>query len=231
MATVNYEDLLPEILPMVAGCSDTLILNNIRAAAIEFCEKTGAYQEELDPITTVKGLYEYELDPPSETRIHKVLWVTHEGNDLEPISTTLLEQRLPKWRTADQQSKPIYYVMNKLSQILLAPVPSGTVANSTNVRVMLKPTHTSTGCDDQILSEYRDAIVNGALFRLLRIPSKDWTDYAGAQVYSTLFNEQMAYAERCARNADTGIARKVNYGGLYTRSGLRRNRYGNERKS
>ena len=231
MADVNYEDLLPEILPMVAGCSDTLILNNIRSAAIEFCEKSGVYQEELDPITTVDGLYQYDLEAPSGARIHKILWVTFEGGDLEPISTTLLEQRLPKWRTSNQKGKPIYYVKDSLTTISLVPIPSATVPSSTNVRAILKPTHTSTACSDQVMSEYRDAIVNGALFRLLRIPSKDWTDFSGAQVYGTLFTEQIRYAEMCARNADTGIARKVNYGGLYTRSGLRRNRYGNERKS
>tara|TARA_R100001086_G_scaffold221368_1_gene138480 strand:+ start:53 stop:298 length:246 start_codon:yes stop_codon:yes gene_type:complete len=66
------------------------------------------------------------------------------------------------------------------------------------------------------MSDYRDAIVNGTLFRLLRIPSKDWTDYNAASVYSALYNEGIGTAEKRARYGDTAVAGKVNYGGLYS---------------
>ena len=55
MAT--YESLLPDIIPMVQNCPDSLIESNIRSAVIELCEKAGVYQAELDPITTVSGIY------------------------------------------------------------------------------------------------------------------------------------------------------------------------------
>jgi hypothetical protein len=109
MAT-SYESLLSEIVPMVPGCPDTLIENNIRSAVIEFCEKTGAYQAELDPVTTVANIYEYDLEAPSGTNVHKIMWAVHQGKDLEPISTNLLEQRLPKWRDKTSASTPLYYV-------------------------------------------------------------------------------------------------------------------------
>ena len=89
MAT-KYEALLPEIIPMVSGCPDTLIESNIRAAAIELCEKAPVYQQELDPVTTVANIYEYDLEPPSGAAVHKVMWLTFECHDLEPISTGLL---------------------------------------------------------------------------------------------------------------------------------------------
>src|SRR6056300_1273789 len=95
---IAYETLLPEIIPMVPGCPDTLIENTVRSAVIELCEKTGVYQLELDTITSIAGIYEYEFEPPSCTAVHKVMWVFHEGNDLEPITSGLLEQRKPGWR-------------------------------------------------------------------------------------------------------------------------------------
>jgi hypothetical protein len=76
------------------------------------------------------------------------------------------------------------------------------------------------------MSDYRDTIVNGALFRLLRLPSKEWTDLAGAQVYGSLFNAGIIEADRRARNADAGVVRKVSYGGIHTPFSKRRNRYG-----
>ena len=53
----SYESLLSEIIPVVPGCTDTLIEQNIRAAVIELCEKTEVYQKELDPVSTVKNIF------------------------------------------------------------------------------------------------------------------------------------------------------------------------------
>ncbi len=209
-----YESLLPEIIPMVPGCPDTFIENSIRSAIIELCEKAAVYQQELDPITTVANIYEYDFEPPSQTSVHKILWVTHDGKDLEPISTSLIEQRRPDWRKSDYYGKPEYYIKQSQSLFWLVPVPSETKVSSTIMRAQLKPTHASTACNTEVMDDYRDTIVNGALFRLLRTPSKEWTDYNGAQVYASMFAQGIAEADRKARHADEGIARIVSYGGV-----------------
>ena len=223
---ISYESLLPEILPMVPGCPDSLVENSIRSAVIELCERAEVYQQELDPITTVKNIYEYDLEPPSGTAVDKILWVTHQGKDLEPTTTTLLEQRLPDWR--NENNVPLYFIQQNSSVFHLAPVPSTTIVGSTIVRAVLKPTYTSTGCDNDVMNDYRDTIINGTLFRLLRMPSKDWTDLAAAGVYGQLFNSGVDMAERRARRADTAVSRKVKYGGSMSGAWrTRRRRYGN----
>lgn len=226
---ISYESLVPEIAPHLYGCPDMLIENSIRSAVIELCEKAQVYQAELDPLTTVSGIYEYDLEAPSGTAVHKVLWVTHDGKDLEPMTTSLLEQRLPRWRESDQASTPQYFVKQSSSLVWLVPVPGNTVVGSTIIRAVLKPTHTSTACDNDVMNDYRDTIVNGALFRLLRIPNRDWTDYKHAGTYGALFEQGLIDAERRARNADTGVSRAVRYGGMSGAWRTRRNRYGRER--
>ncbi len=221
-----YESLLPEIIPMVPGCPDTLIENNIRAATIELCEKAAVLQAELDPLSTIAGIYEYDFEPPANTVVHKIMWVVYDGKDLEPISTNLLEQRKPNWRDADNRGSPEYYVKVSQGLFWMVPVPNVTTPSSTILRVQLKPTQTSTEASDELMSDYRDTIVNGALFRLLRLPSKEWTDMGGAQVYGSLFAQGVVEADRRARHADSGIARKVAYGGIHTPFSRRRNRYG-----
>ena len=64
------------------------------------------------------------------------------------------------------------------------------------------------------MDDYRDTIINGALFRLLRTPSQPWTDLTGAQVYASMFSQGIVDAERRARHADEGIARRVTYRGV-----------------
>ena len=223
---ISYEALLPEILPMVAGCPDTLIERNIRSAVIEFCEKTGIYQVELDPITTVGNIYEYDLEPPAGTSVHKIMSAVFNGKDLEPISSGLIEQRKPKWREQSNAGTPEYYIKQGKSFVWLVPVPSSTEVSSTAIRAQLKPTTTSTACDSEIMEEYRDTIINGALFRLLRTPGQAWTDITGAQIYGSLFSEGVNSAERKARHADEGVVRRVIYGGLGSGRNSRRKRYG-----
>jgi len=215
---------------MVPGCPDTLIESNIRAAAIELCEKAPVYQQELDPVTTVANIFEYDLEPPSGTVVHKIMWVVYKGNDLEPISTGLLEQRVPKWRDADNAGEPDYFVKVNQSTFWLVPVPNETKSSSVILRAQLKPTYTSRSCDDGVMTDYREAIIQGTLFRLLRLPSKEWTDFGAAQVYGTLFQQSIQEADRRARHADMPIARKVSYGGVYRSHKFQRNRYGREIK-
>lgn len=226
MAT--YESLLPEIIPMAQSCPDSLIESNIRSTVIELCEKTGVYQAELDPVTTVSGIFEYDLEAPSGTAVHKIMWALYNGIDLEPISTTLLEQRKPKWRDSAYHGTPEYFVKVSRSLFYLAPIPNTTTANSVRLRVQLKPIHTSTSCDDDIMDDYRESIINGALFRLLRMPNREWSDLQGADIYRQLYTAGLGDAERRATQSDVRVARKVRYGGPFLPLNRRRNRYGRE---
>lgn len=210
---IKYESLLPDIISMVPACPEIVAERAVRSAAIELCEKTDAYQRQLDPVTVVKNIFEYDLEPPSGTVVQRIVWVTYNGKPLEPISSGLLEQRKENWR--NDTGTPEYFIKQGLSTFNLVPVPGATLSQGVEIRVSLKPTQTSNACDDEIMTDYRDTIINGALFRLCRMPAKDWTDLASAQVYSTLFNDGMIYAERRARQADTPVVAKVRYGGLH----------------
>ena len=221
----SYESLLPDIIPMVSSCPDTLIENAIRSATIELCEKAGVYQVELDPVTTIANLFEYDLEPPSGTTVHEILWITYDGTDLEPITSALLEQRIPEWRQSGNEGTPEYFVKQSQSLFYLAPVPNVTKVSSVLIRAILKPTHTSTSCSDDVMNDYRDTLINGALTRLLRMPSREWTDYAGAGVFASLFSQQVVEAEKRGRQSETRVARKVKYGGLGKTYKLTRTRY------
>jgi hypothetical protein len=105
-----------------------------------------------------------------------------------------------------------------------ATITVGTVSDgdSLRVRMAVRPTRASTNCDTEIMDDYRDAIVNGAVFRLLRVPGQDFTDYTAAGAYGTLYEDQVRETERRARQGDTAVARKVKYGGLQTIRGTRK---------
>ena len=216
MAT--YTSLVKEILPYVPLCPDALVEQHIRAATIEFCERSKAYILDMDPFNTTSGVYEYDFDIPVATEVHQVLYMTHDGNDMDPISPRSLELNYPGWR--NRTGSPHVYLQKSSSLFWIVPVPSG--SKEVIVSVALKPTRTSNNIDSTISNQYRDAIIYGALYRLLRMPGREWTDVGAAREYLAQFNNEITQAELRARGGDLGVKRTVKYKGI----GKPRRRYG-----
>ena len=220
----SFDSLIRDILPYVPGCPDSLIETNLRSATIELCEKSRAYTFDLDPITTVSGIYEYEFDQPTGTDVHQILLATYDGHDLVPISPRSLELNYPVWR--DRGGTATVYLQKTPDTFWLVPVPNSN--KQLIMTVALKPTRTTTSINTEFSDTYRDAILYGTVYRLLRIPQKAWTDPMASADYFGLFNEQIRLAELKGRGGDTGVKRTVKYktAGLSHRK--RYGRYGKE---
>tara|TARA_B000000475_G_C15923517_1_gene417714 strand:+ start:311 stop:985 length:675 start_codon:yes stop_codon:yes gene_type:complete len=216
MAT--YTSLVKDILPYVPLCPDSLVEQHIRSATIEFCERSKAYILDMDPFNTTAGVYEYDFDIPVATEVHQVLYMTHDGNDMDPISPRSLELNYPDWR--NRTGNPHVYLQKSSSLFWIVPVPSG--SKEVIASVALKPTRTSNNIDSTISNQYRDAIIYGALYRLLRMPNREWTDIGAAREYLVQFNGEIIQAELRARGGDLGVKRTVKYKGI----GKPRRRYG-----
>ena len=205
-----YSSLVKEVLPYVPLCPDSLVEQNIRSAAIEFCERSKAYILDMDPFNTTAGVYEYDFDVPTGTEVHQVLYMTEDGNDMDPISPRSLELNYPDWR--DRTGNPHVYLQKTSTTFWVVPVPSG--SRQIIASVALKPTRTSNNLDTNITNQYRDAIIYGALYRLLRIPNREWTDVGAAREYLAQFNTEITQAELRARGGDLGVKRTVKYKGI-----------------
>jgi len=213
-----YSSLVKEVLPYVPLCPDSLVEQNIRAATIEFCERSKAYILDMDPFNTIAGVYEYDFDIPVATEVHQVLYMTHDGNDMDPISPRSLELNYPDWR--NRTGNPHVYLQKSSSLFWIVPVPSG--SKQIIASVALKPTRTSNNIDSTVSNQYRDALVYGTLYRLLRMPNREWTDVGAAREYLAQFNNEITQAELRARGGDLGVKRTVKYKGI----GKPRRRYG-----
>jgi hypothetical protein len=220
----SFESLVRDVLPYVPGCSESLIETNLRSATIELCEKSKAYTYDLDPVTTVSGVYEYEFDQPVGTDVHQVLWATYDGHDLDPISPRSLELNYPDWR--DRGGTPTVYLQKTPDTFWLVPVPNSN--SQLLLNVALRPTRTTNSIDTDFSDTYRDAIVYGTIYRLLRIPAKQWTDPMAAADYFNLFQEQVRLAELKGRGGDTGVKRTVKYKSAGLSPRKRYGRYGKE---
>ena len=222
----SFDSLVKDILPYVPNCPDSLIESTLRSACIEFAERSKAYVYDLDPITSISGVYEYEFDQPSGTDVHAILWMTYDGDDLDPISPRSLELNYSDWR--NKTSVPQVYLQKNPSTFWVIPVPGSAVTNGIQLAVALKPSRTTSNIDTTFSNSYRDGIVYGTLYRLLRIPSKDWTDINASRDYLGLFNQEIVQAELKARGGDLGVKRTVKYRGAGLSPRKRYKKYGSE---
>ena len=225
----SFESFMKDVLPYVPGCPDTVVENALRSSSIELCEKAAVYTKELDPISTVAGIYEYEFNQPAGTKVDKIIWVMYDGKDLEAVTPRGLESRKPKWRDANNTSTPEYFIQQSPDLFWLVPVPDTTKSGGIIMNVSLKPSRSSNNIATEIADDYRDGIIFGALYRLLRMPSRDWSDPQAAVDYAGLFAQTVQDAEIKARRADIGVGRKVVYSGVGLPPTRRYRRYGSEK--
>ena len=221
-----FDSLIKEVLPYVPNCPDSLVESHMRSATIEFCERSKAYVYDLDPITSISGVYEYEFDQPSGTDVHQILWMTYDGHDLDPISPRSLELNYSDWR--NKTSVPQVYLQKTPDTFWVIPVPGSAVTNGIQLAAALKPSRTTSNIDTDFSNSYRDGIVYGTLYRLLRIPSKDWTNISASSDYLSLFNKEIVQAELKARGGDLGVKRTVRYRGAGLSPRKRYKKYGSE---
>ena len=214
----SYSSLVKEVLPYVPFCPDSLVEANLRSATIEFCERSKAYILDMDAFNTISGVYEYDFDIPTGTEVHQVLLMTYNGRDMDPISPRSLDLNYPDWR--ERTGQPHVYLQKTPSTFWLVPVPSG--SEPVLASVALKPSRTSNNIDTTISNQYRDALIYGTLYRLLRMPNREWTDVGAAREYLAQLNMEITQAELRARGGDLGVKRTVKYKGI----GKPRRRYG-----
>ena len=222
--TTQFSDYIPDVAVVVGNCPELSIENALRSATVEFAERSEVSQSTKNISTTV-GESTYSI-PAGTSYIHKVLWATYKGKEIEPVTEALLNDRVPGWSADGETGDPQYYFTVGVNpmEIVVWPAPE-TTDHNLRVHVVTKPTKsTSVGPDDAMLP-FKDTIVNGAIQRLLRIPNKDWSDLTAASVYQKLFMQGCEEAKLLMK-PNRPIARAVKYGGTSGAWRTRRRQYG-----
>jgi hypothetical protein len=228
MAATLYTAFLPEVSPHCEGAPETQVVNAIRNAAIEFCEKSWVYIYDLEPFPIAANVQDYEIaasDLPATTVIAQILYGYYNGIPVPPVTRDMVMSEFPRWRTQTGQAPTHFLANDAAASVSLIPIPngnynggtSGTVLpNGMTFTVALKPTRASTGVPSWIYERYLEDIAKGALFRLYAMPKKFWTNANLAAVNKTLFNDAISKARNDAaksftratnRNRNTGVAR------------------------
>lgn len=206
------ETLYPGVLASAPSVPEVLLDRALLETARDFCRRTRYLRTQLDPISLVADTSSYALTLPTDTALVDIIGVTLNGSELTPKTVEQLRRADPDWEAAT--GTPDYYFREGSADIRLVGTPQADDADALVVRVALMPTLSAATIDDVLTDDHGEELVNGALFRLLKIPGKAWTDKGAADYYGALYESRIGEATHVADADRTmNVRRRVRYGG------------------
>lgn len=203
--STRYEAFLPEVLPFAPECPETVAVNAIRNACIEFCQKSLYWLYDHDPLTVMAGVSTYTLEVPDYTTPAVVTDAWYDNLVLEPRGADELRKGYAyDWRS--MEGSPQFFTQELPGEVILVPTPLVTLTSGLNMIVALKPTRDSVDIDDNIYENWAEGISYGARSKLLALPGQTFSDPSSAAAYAALFTNAIGQA-KIARNR--GLARAV----------------------
>jgi hypothetical protein len=204
-----YTAFLDYVMPDVPGCTNDVATHAIKQTVIDFCEKSLILQEDHDPVTLIRGVVDYDLDPPKDHLVSKIMKLYYKESALAPVATNDVASAslFNKFYAGAQpeEGPPRFYTQKDARTFSVFPYPKETEKLALTLRVALKPTRTASQCNDLIFEDYAEIIGHGAVSRLALSQNKPY------------FNPNLAGAKNVLYTAGLNMARqKANRG--YVRS-------------
>ena len=178
-------DWTAEILLQVQGVPNPLIQLAVRQAAIELCEETLIWSEDLTRINVVSGTGSYTLTPPALSRLIAIDSAYYKATSaadtaFDPLDAIPQDQKdlfsgTTAWKF--ETGTPVgYYHQEEITPLYLYPIPDANATSGLLVRVHLIPTVDTITIDDFLWSMHKDALTAGALAFIFGQKDMPWYD-------------------------------------------------------
>ena len=170
MQITAYTDLYPHIMPQVSGCDADLVLPAIQRTARDFCRDTEAWRETLWPLALrdTKDQYTLVWDYEAEIlRIIEVRWNTEDGVDADLKGNPVPASEYTLEVNADGECRDV---------LTFNTAPTATVSRGLEVDVCYLPHMDAEGISAEMIDRWSEAIIAGALVRLMIMPEKPWAN-------------------------------------------------------
>lgn len=194
-----WRDFYDLMMPDVPGCPAAAADSALRQSAIAFCEQSLAWQGSHPDVPVAAGTAEYAFTPPVDAVVHAIIHAALDGEEiaLYPGESGMGSMGMGSINRHGRKGAPAYILAGAASLTLVpAPGAPGTLS----MTVAFKPSPVSTGIVDGQFNEYREAIVHGALVRLMLSPKKPYSSTQLAQYHQQQFAVKTAAAgQRVAR--------------------------------
>jgi hypothetical protein len=178
---VKLDTWLRDMLPYTPGCVAKVRKRAVVLACREFFEQSAAWRVVVGPKNLVANKKRYYMSPyDAYSNIVRVFSVELNGYPLDPLL------RRPAG-TEPPADRPRYYYLENPDQIRLWPMANSSATNALTFYVALTPKQTVTHLPRIAATHFFDAILDGAIGRLLEQPAKPYSDPVRAQYHLSRF--------------------------------------------
>jgi hypothetical protein len=209
---MKLDDLIPQVVLEAPAVPDIAASFQIVLAARELCTFSLAWQD--DVTLRLSGRASYDFSPNEGDLVEPMSGVyapsaTGSTSVIRPATPSQLDLNDPSWRT--RTGNPMWYYFPASDSIRFVPnPPTGNVV----IRAALQPNVSQKTIDDRVGSVFNEVIVHGALYRLFRMPDREWSNPKLSMYYYELFEQGKGTAQVRGVDNFAKVARKVRYGGL-----------------
>lgn len=172
----------PDLLSDLPGAPLPLVDHWLRNVAIDFCERTKAYVEDLAAADSVALQMEYAPTLPENTELAEIRAIKYDGEQLDVKSRKALQAEFGDWES--ETGVPVYWTQAKGDTVLLVPAPEEAATGAIEIKAALKPGLAATGVEDWIFSKWRLQLCAGVKAAMMSQLNKPWTNVDIAVVSS-----------------------------------------------
>ena len=204
----TYVEFYDYVLPEVPGCPQDLAKQYIRAATIEFYERTGVLVYTAAALTIVDGTHTYTPAAPAGYEIARIEELYYGDAWVEPKSNVQLAELYQNWQ--EEEGEPRYFLQETTTTFRVVPIPDQNYTDTLKPRVVLRPTRSGTQIsEDWVYNKWVEVIAAGALARLQQMPQKPWKDLEQAAINYRKFQAGIATATVDTNRSLTGAKLQV----------------------
>lgn len=200
---------LSRLVPRAMGVADPVARQALIDSAIEFCERTHIVKVVTDPVNAVAGQPNYAPVLDAELAVVALSRAWYLDTPIGPVADD--DIRSPLAYFADVGNGEVEAGTGDPSvsfwydnEVWVYPRPAENKAEALTFKLAVKPAITATTVPDELLNNWREAIVDGALGRVLDMRGTNHYDPQAALKAADRFNTAVGRAKLLAR---TGRAR------------------------
>lgn len=177
---VKLSEFFNHVLPEIQGYVTSLVEQEIRQSAIDYCRRTRIWQETVNDVI-VANENTYSIDYPNDAMFYEPREVMIDGKPITPFTLDQLTLQVPTWRT--ETGLVSKYTVVDESSIMTYRIPDVS-GSALQVEAVFLPTEQAIRLPDFLLNRHHViAIAKGAKSRLMYMGKKPWTDRDLAQKY------------------------------------------------
>lgn len=190
--SVSVSTFRTAILPYVHDCPDIAADVAARFAIREFCKLSDWLQFEHDPITVIAGQADYELEPPDQTQVFRVIEASYDERRIRSVTVDELRGKYIDWRT--RTGTPIFITAIAWPTARLVPVPDEKLVNGLTMICSIEPVVDATLVDETLYARWSEIIGYGARARLKLMSGQPYYDPTGSAVDRGMFMKGVSAA-------------------------------------